>query len=250
MGATEALLGVGAGSQFMGSMFDMFGGGSMPTAFIPPEVRDAFIEGSSAATQGLSAIPQLGFGPVGATFAESQGRIEGMTAPEPTIDADQMAMDIVAAAQEIAAPQEARTAREFREASGAFGPSTALSQARAGQVAQEQNIQEMMLSELMPQLRAEEFNQGLQQLSAALGLEEAIQNTAMTPFQTSTAARQGFINQLTGAGSGYGQPQQMQQGVTPAGTVFNAMGNNLTQIPLTLGLFDRYRNNAASGGKK
>lgn len=245
---TGALLGVGAATQLGGQMANLFGGGRTSTVFIPPEVREAFMSGAAGARQGLDAIPQLGFGPVGEAFAESAGRIDELDAPETTVDADDLSRDIVEAAEELAFPQRARRAREFRETAGAFGPSQARSQVRAGQLAEAENRQAAILANLMPQLRAEEFQQDLQQLNAALGLEQARQSTALTPFQVSTQARQGFINQLMGAGQGYGTPQETVPGISPVAAALQGFGGAISDVPMTAALIDRYRRGGATGG--
>jgi hypothetical protein len=85
-----------------------------------------------------------------------------------------------------------------------------------------------------------QFQQQVQQLQSALGLEGARQQATMEPFQAINQLRQGYTGQLLGTGqqaASYGYQQQM-----PAwGSAMSTLGQTASAIPQQLAMIDYLR---------
>jgi len=237
---TTSLIGVGAAGQLFGGIAGGKGGEDRPTTQIPQVAIDAAEAGLAGAESGLEAI---GGAPspeqLETTTQDVLDRLQELEAVEPTIDADQLAEDIVRTQQEATAPARAQREQAFRETAGAYGPGSELSSQRAAEVAQERSDVAATLANIMPSLKQAEYSQLANRLTQALGIQQAIQQAALVPYQAVTQAHQGYTGQLLGAGRGAFAPQQTERYVSPWGSAISAVGQELTQIPMTTMLLQR-----------
>lgn len=243
---TQSLLGIGAATQVGSAIAGGKGGEDRPAVQIPRVAIEAAETGLAAAREGLEVTPAPSPEQLQQTSQDVLARLQELQAVDPTIDAQRLTEEIVRAQQVATAPQRARAEQAFQEAAGAFGPSAELSSQRAAQVAQERSQVAQTIAALMPQLQQLEFQQYGQRLQQALGLQQAIQQAALIPYQAVTGARQAYTGQLLGAGQAAFAPQPTQQYVSPVPAAFGRVGSELTQIPLTL----QYLEALQAGGQR
>jgi hypothetical protein len=244
---TASLVGAGAAANLIGGIAGGKGGEDRPAYNVPPVAIEAAQTGLDAARTGLEAI---GGAPSPEQFQgvsqDVLARLQELTAAQPTIDAEQLTDQIIQTQREATAPERAARESAFREAAGAFGPSSELSSQRAAEVAQERSNVAAQVAAILPQLKEAQFQQYSQRLAQQLGLQQSIQQSALLPFQAVTGAYQGYTGQLLGAGQAAFQPIPTQRYESPVAAGVSRVGSELTQIPETL----YYLQNLQSGKKK
>jgi hypothetical protein len=220
-----------------------------PAGTVSPDALAALRAGTAGANASLAGLPVPSGQNVIDVYADIAKKLAGLSAPEPTINADAMTQDIANTTAAALAPQRAQTAREFREAAGAFGPSTALNSARGGQVAEEANMMARLIAETKPKLSSQEFEQNLAKIQAALGITQAQGNAATTPVDLLQRLRQGNTGQLLGAGSPAASTMPGRDTVPAWSTALLTTGETLGRLPgATENIWGNSKGPAASGG--
>lgn len=234
-GAALALGGIGAGSNLLGSVIGGKGASERPVAQVDPYAVQGLRTGVTAAQESLGTLPGTDVGGVVQQFQESGQRLGELQAPQPVTDPTATTRQIAETSALARQPIVEAQRRAATEQAGAFGPSSALNQAVAGQQAQETNLFNQLVAQLQPQLQAQQFNEMVQSLASSLGLETARQRTALTPVEVVENLRGQRINQLLGAGSPAGYIPTAQ--TTPAiSSTLQSAGSGLIDAALIQGL--------------
>jgi len=190
----------GAASSIAGAIGGGKGSKRTPSSAVAPEALAALRAGTAGAEQSLAGLPVPSGQNVIDVYTAIAQKLAEMQAPQQTVNAEGMTQDIAQTTAAALAPQRAETAREYRQAAGAMGPSTALNQARAAQTAEEANLYARLIAETKPKLAQQEFDQNMSRLQASLGIAQAQGSAATTPVDMLQRLRQGATGQLLGAG--------------------------------------------------
>jgi len=180
-------------------------------------------------------------------YRQSAQRLGDLEVPGARTDPQEMARRIAETTREVMAPEAARRRTELRESAGAYGPSSAIAQASAAQEAQSQNYMAQLLAQIAPQLEAQRFNEDIQRISAATGLEQARQGAVRDPYQLINAIRQGYSGQLLGAGAP-SAAVPTQYGVPAWSAALQGVGQTAMQVPVAMELANYLRTGQGSPG--
>jgi hypothetical protein len=240
VGALEAISGIGLAADIGGRIAGGLGGGHTPTAQVSPYAEDALRVATEQAQAGLEAAPALETQEAVEAYRQSAQRLADLGIPTTGLTPEEMTRKITETAREVAAPEVARQRREYREAAGAYGPTTATAQAQAGAQAQAQNYLASLLAQIRPQLESQKFQEDLQKLQAAIGLEQARQNVAAEPQQLVNQIRQGYLSQLGQIGAP-ARAVPTEYGTPGYGAILSGVGQTAMQLPTTYTLARQLR---------